>query len=276
MKTAVPTKRPFFCAMYHFLTHSNPPMRRLELGGGFVEKNGLWRFVLPPLSSGYADAQIDDYGRSENKHPPSRRHYPWNPGTHLKIRARFSHDVSSLRGTAGFGFWNAPFGDPTVRWPALPQAAWFFFASAPTDLPLAPLGSVGRGWFAATLDASSRRALAFIPLAPAVLLLNQFPRLRQRIWPAVQQRLGMSFAALPVNMTDWHTYELHWQPFGSTFVVDDAVILQTRHSPHGSLGFVCWLDNQYLVATANGRFSSGTLPITETQWMEVERLEISH
>ena len=101
-----------------------------------------------------------------------RGQYPWSPGTRLRLRARFSHPPDQLIGTAGFGFWNAPFGDPTVRRPALPQACWFFFASAPTDLPLAPAGP-GRGWFAATMDATGGSALALIPLAPALLLLNQ-------------------------------------------------------------------------------------------------------
>lgn len=244
--------------------------RVLELGGGVVEENSSWRFVLPPVLIRYADAQVDDYGRVEN----GRSHYPWRPGTHLQLRARFSHDAHSLRGTAGFGFWNAPFGDPTIRWPALPQAVWFFFASPPSDLPLALADDTGRGWFAATLDATTRHAKATIPLAPAILLLNQFPRLRQRVWPAVQRQLGISFAALPMTMTEWHTYRLQWQPDGCTFAVDDVVVLQTPHTPRGPLGFVCWLDNQYMVAKANGRFSSGTLPITETQWMEIERLEI--
>ena len=69
-----------------------------------------------------------------------RRDFPHFPGTELSLRARFSHPANTLKGTAGFGFWNAPFGDPTVRWPALPQATWFFFASEPNDLPFAESG----------------------------------------------------------------------------------------------------------------------------------------
>ena len=82
------------------------------------------------------------------------------------MRARFSHTAGELRGTAGFGFWNAPYGDPTQRRAALPAALWFFFASATNDLPFAP--PPGHGWFAATLDATTPRALALVPLAPAV------------------------------------------------------------------------------------------------------------
>ena len=98
--------------------------RRLEVGGGRVtEDKGVWSFWLPARPTrGYVDAQIDDVAGS-------RRSYSWRPGTRLRLEARFSHGVDRLRGTGGFGFWNAPFGDPTVPWPALPRAVWFFFAS---------------------------------------------------------------------------------------------------------------------------------------------------
>ena len=37
-------------------------LRRLEINGGLVNDGPPWRLVLPPVASGYADAQIDDYG----------------------------------------------------------------------------------------------------------------------------------------------------------------------------------------------------------------------
>lgn len=187
----------------------------------------------------------------------------------MRLTARFSHRAADLRGTAGFGFWNAPFGDPTIRFPALPQATWFFFASSPNDLPLAPLGQLGRGWFAATLDCASPRALALAPLAPAVLLLHQIPAGRRWLWPIVRKRLRISFAPIATPMNEWHTYQLSWQTTGCTFRVDNHVILQTPYTPRGPLGFVCWLDNQFLIARVNGRFSWGVLPTSETQWLEI-------
>jgi hypothetical protein len=248
--------------------------RQLELNGGWVSAGTSWRCQLPPLEEGYADAQIDDYGRIRQTHRWwPRRHYPWRPGVHMHLQARFSHAAGDLRGTAGFGFWNAPFGDPTIPWPALPQAVWFFYASAPSDLPLAEKG-VGRGWFAATLDATTWRAVAMTPLAPVVLLLNQWPRLRQSLWPIIRRRLGICFQPLAVDMTAWHEYDLLWRKNGCEFRVDDNLILQTPFAPRGPLGFVCWLDNQYMVLTVNGRFRWGTLPTKETQWMEVKHLKI--
>ncbi len=245
-------------------------LRVLEVNGGRVSKDPNWQLFLPPVDDGYADAQIDDYGIDN----VGRNQYPWLPGTHLHLRARFSHPTDQLTGTAGFGFWNAPFADPNVRWPALPQAAWFFFASKPTDLPLAPEGP-GRGWFAATIDASTTAALALIPLAPALLVLNQFSRLRSRIWPAIRHRLQISYAHISSKIEVWHDYALRWRPDGCAFLIDDKPVLETSYSPHGPLGFVCWIDNQYLIATNRGRFAWGKLPTRHRQLLELDDLSIS-
>lgn len=221
---------------------------------------------LPICQTGYADAQIDDcLGR--------RKVYPWRPGTQLALRARFSHEARQLVGTAGFGFWNAPFGDPSKPVPTLPQATWFFFGSPPNDLPLAENGP-GQGWFAATLDATTWRAIGLVPLAPFVLLLNQYAGLRRRIWPWVQQQLQISFQPIQDSMAGWHDYQLIWRESGCEFLIDGRLIHQTSFSPRGPLGFVCWIDNQYMVVTSNGRFRWGTVPVTTPQFLEVDNLQI--
>lgn len=244
--------------------------RKLEINGGRIENDtpGQYNLVLPSVSQGYADAQIDDYGRLK------RARYPWQSGTRLELRARFSHAEGELVGTAGFGFWNAPFGDPTVPWPTLPQAAWFFYGSPPTDLPLA-LEGAGRGWFASTVNARTPKALMLIPAAPLVLLLNQFRPLRRRIWPPVRERLGITFQPLPHDMTQWHTYCLDWEKTGCTFSVDDEVLLQTASAPSGPLGFVCWVDNQYMILTKRGRFGWGTKPTAQIQTLHITDLQIN-
>ncbi len=243
--------------------------RLLELHGGVVTGGPTYTCWLPPVADGYADAQLDDYGLGMKEQAGhGRSPFRWSPGIHLSLRARFSHDSDQLVGTAGFGFWNAPFGDPSVRRPALPQATWFFFASPPSDLPLAEEGP-GRGWFAATLDAGWGTAVSLMPISPIILLLNRLPALRKRLWPSVRRRLGISFAPITAVMTAWHSYELLWLPTGCRFVIDGETILRTAHSPRGPLGFVCWLDNQYMVATCDGRFRWGVLPTVQTQWLEI-------
>lgn len=247
--------------------------RLLTLNGGQVVGDAA-DFIcrLPPTASGYADAQLDDYGLASGLGRNGR--FRWRPGVTLQLQARFSHGAEALLGTAGFGFWNAPFGDPTLRRPALPQAVWFFFASAPSDLPLAETGP-GRGWFAATLDAGRKTAVPLAPLAPIILLFNRLPSLEKRLWPLVRRRLAISFAPIPAAMTEWHNYELNWRPDGCTFRIDGQTLLETAHSPRGPLGFVCWLDNQTMVATKNGRFRSGLLPTPAAQWMRVRGLTLS-
>lgn len=254
---------------------SQTAFRKLQLNGGKVMGEAPTRLLLPPSEQVYVDAQIDDYGAGANgkRLLRSRRNYPWRPGTNLRLNARFSHRTGELVGTAGFGFWNAPFGDPTVRWPALPQAAWFFYASRPSNLPLAEEGP-GRGWFAATLDASRASAIMMAPLAPVIVILDQVDSLRRRFWPAVRRGLRISYAQIDADIREWHDYALRWRKEGCVFSIDGGTALETHYSPRGPLGFVCWLDNQYLVLTNRGRLGWGVLPVPTEQWLEVDELEV--
>lgn len=246
-------------------------LQTVEVNGARVEQTAAdgWRMVLPPVAQGYANAQLDDYGGRV------RPDFPWQPGTSLSLVARFSGTADELTGTSGFGFWNAPFGPGSGLLPALPQAAWFFQASPPSDLPLAPPGQAGRGWFASTVDTTNARALAWAPFAPAVLLLNQIPALRRHLWPMVQRSLGVSFQRLQVDLTSWHRYALSWRENGCFFQVDGEPVLQTPFRPGGPLGFVTWIDNQYMRATATGRFGWGTLTTEKEQWLEIREMALT-
>lgn len=249
-----------------FMRDLNAPQHVIALNGGRVEQAETCTFHLSPEVVGYADAQIDDYGGRGGA-------FHWRPGTTLSLRARFSHDVATLQGTAGFGFWNAPYGDPSHRRPRLPGAAWFFFASAPSDLPFAP-GEPGCGWFAGTIDVRPPSAMALLPLSPAVLLFNQFSATRRRVWPAVRRQLGIHAMPIAADMTAWHDYRIEWHIESVLFLVDGIPLLKTPQSPRGPLGFVCWLDNQYLILTPRGRLRAGTLHIDAHQWMEIADLRL--
>jgi hypothetical protein len=247
-----------------------------EQNGGRVEPRPCgYRFSLSPQPTGYANAQLDD------THGRGRRHYLWKPPVHLTLRARFSHPAHAFPGTAGFGFWNAPFGDPSVPWPTLPQAIWFFLAAPPNNFPLAPLTAdgafvPGQGWFASTLDATRPRALALAPFALPTLLLNRVTAVRRHWWPFVRRQLSMSYHPLDqLDLQAWHNYELFWLADGSRFVVDGQLVYATPHAPRGPLGLVVWLDNQWLVVTAHGRVAWGTQPINEPYWLEIADLNLS-
>ncbi|MCS7282416.1 MAG: hypothetical protein RMK65_09345 [Anaerolineae bacterium] len=243
--------------------------RVFTTGAGRVVQDGpRIRFsLIGATSRGYSDAQIDD-GPAR-----SRRAYPWRPPLTLTVRARFSHPASALRGTAGFGFWNDPFRMAGARVPTLPRAVWFFYASPPAEMRLS-VDVPGWGWKAMVLDALRPVALPLALTAPVLVLLFQVRALYRALWPPIGRALGVREALLPVEMARWHTYRLEWGLRETRFWVDDEPVLTGALSPRGPLSFVMWMDNQYLIATPQGRFRWGLLDVPEEQWMEVEGWEI--
>ena len=257
-----------------FASISNQPLEPYLKGRGVLETTAATlRLVLPHASpSRYSDAQLDDYqGRP-------RRRFPWQPPLRLTVRARFSHPAGQLRGTAGFGFWNDPFVMSGGRWPMLPRAVWFFYASPPSDMKLAP-EVPGHGWKAATIDALRPAALPLALIALPAVLLMKVPSLYRLLWPPIQRALRVGEATIPADMTDWHTYVLDWGGEETRFWLDPGgepgPPLLVAPAPHGPLGFVIWLDNQYLIATPQGKIRWGLLEIDERQWLEVERIELT-
>ena len=238
-------------------------------GSGSLEQvDRALRFRNVDTTTGQmTNAQIDDYQGLR------RRAYLWRPPLTLTVRARFSHPDGVLSGTAGFGFWNDPFLMTRGRTPALPRALWFFYASPPSDMRLAQ-DVPGRGWKAAAIDATRPRALLWAPLAPVLVPLMNVQPIYRRLWPYIQRSLGISEAPIEADMQDWHTYTLDWQVFRARFSADGTPVLDCA-APRGPLGFVAWLDNQYMVVTPWGRFGYGWLDAPEEQWMEIEDLEIA-
>jgi hypothetical protein len=192
----------------------------------------------------------------------------------LTVRARFSHEANQLSGTAGFGFWNDPFMMTGLRRPALPRAIWFFYSSPPSNMKL-DLHTPGPGWKAATLDAIRWPFFALLPTAPLAIPLMNIDILYHTVWPIGQRAIKVSEAMLTANMTEWHTYVIDWQKKTARFRVDGEIILACQTAPRGPLGFVMWLDNQYMVITPWGHFKHGLLEASEKKWMEVDTLEIS-
>lgn len=250
-------------------THLPPPWQTFVKGEGTLEFTGdTLRFVnADTVTSRYTDAQIDDYQGL------ARKDFLWRSPLQMTVRARFSHTDEALSGTAGFGFWNDPFMMTGWRWPAPPRVIWFFYASPPSNMKL-DLRAPGHGWKAATLDAQRWPFFALLPTAPLALPLMNIGPLYRTFWPLGQRAIKVSEALVPVAMTDWHTYLIDWQKKSVHFFVDGQIVLECHKPPRGPLGFVMWLDNQYMVATPWGRFNYGLLDEPGRQWLEVSSLEI--
>jgi hypothetical protein len=86
--------------------------------------------------------------------------------------------------------------------------------------------------------------------------------------------LNVQETAVETDMTGWHTYTIEWGMERAHFHVDGRAVLQNAPAPQGPLGFVAWLDNQYMIATPQGRFGWGLLDAPGRQWMEIDRLSI--
>ena len=215
----------------------------------------------------YVNAQLDDYQGL------ARRDFLWRPPLCLRVRARFSHEAAYLHGTAGFGFWNDPFLMTGWRLPAPPSALWFFFASPPSDMALAQ-GVAGCGWKAAVIDAGRTKALRWLPLAPFLVPAMHSQAIHRRIWRRIQHDLGIAEATVGGAMTAWRRYEIVWGERSTTFWVDGEPVLQDAPSPHGALGLVMWIDNQYMVVHPSGRLAHGVLRLPRAQWLEIDALEV--
>jgi len=238
-------------------------------GSGSLQFTGdtLRLVTTDTLATQYTDAQIDDYQTL------ARRNFLWRPPVQMTVRARFSHPTGALKGTAGFGFWNDPFMMTGWRWPALPRVIWFFYSSPPSNMKL-DLHTPGHGWKAATLDAGRWPFFALLPSAPLAVPLMNIGPLYRTFWPIGQKAIRVSEAVVPVEMTEWHTYHLDWQKKSAHFEVDGQTVLACVTPPRGPLGFVLWLDNQFMVATPWGRFNYGLLDGPGEQWLEISQLEI--
>lgn len=239
-------------------------MQQIQQGTGQVTASapqGDYHLLRPEATlTHYSNAQIQDY---------APRHLPHHTPLTLTLQAQFSHPLDQLKGTAGFGFWNAPYNP--IR---LPKAAWFFFGSPPLDLPLA-LDVAGNGFKAATMDAATWQFLALLPTAPIGFLLCRIPRLYRLLWPIGQRAIKVSEKSLELDITQWHDYRLEWKLDEVIFSIDGVDVHRSPYSPKGPLGFVAWIDNQYAIITPQGRLGWGLVETSQPQALTIRHLTIT-
>ena len=235
-----------------------------------IGRNHWWLEIPPGPAGCYRLAQLDDYGRRR------RSSFLWQPPLTLSLRARVSH--RTLPGTWGFGFWNDPF---TVSiglkgasrcLPALPNAAWFFYASPPSHLSLRN-HHPARGFLAATFssrDMPSVIVAAAVPLLPLLMLSRTATLLRSLARHFVSEAASLVSA----SPDQWHCYRLEWREDIVRFWCDSEMCLETELVPRPPLGLVIWIDNQYAALPPMSRLRFGTLPTTDSSWLEVADLEL--
>jgi hypothetical protein len=217
----------------------------------------------------YRLSQVDDYS-----HLP-RHGLLWRAPARLELRARVSADA--LPGTWGFGLWNDPFsfsiglGGMSRRFPALPNAAWFFYASSSNylsfrdDLP-------ADGLLAATFS-SPRLPAWMVGLGSLGLPLGFVPPLGRILRRVVRRFVKQDASRLELDPAIWHTYRLEWEAAGVAFYVDGERVYEAQASPVGPLGLVVWIDNQYAAWRPDGRLRYGFEDNPEPAWMEVVDLQ---
>lgn len=255
------------------INSSRTRFRENCLGGGRVQQGGnaSWTLDIPAgRKSQYRLAQMDDYLGL------ARSSYPWSAPMRFNLRARASSQT--IPGTWGFGLWNDPFGLAIIqgskaRFPTLPNAAWFFFASDlnylsfQDDLPAS-------GQLAATFSSPGKLPINLLLGLPCFSLVFVPPiarRLRRWIGNYVKQ----DSEALDLDPMEWHSYEIEWRLESVTFRVDGLVIKQTKIAPRVPLGLVIWIDNQYARWLPDGNLSYGTLANPEAAWLQIDGLDVT-
>jgi len=232
-----------------------------------------WRLQIPAGPAGiYRLAQLDDYRRI------SRKAFPHTPPIRLFVEARASASV--LPGTWGFGFWNDPFGiglpgkGGGLRFPVLPNAAWFFHASPSNHLSIYD-HLAGSGWMACVIRSGHRPG--WLPwLAAPMLPLLVFQAGARWLRKFARRFVTQDTGQLAVRPSEWHSYRLLWEKERVIFEVDGDKVFETAISPVGRLGLVMWVDNQFLAFTPEGGLRYGLQPNEEPAWLEFTRLELDN
>jgi hypothetical protein len=229
-----------------------------------------WRVHLEPgTGRHYQLAQLDDYARLP------RRRFAHGPPVTFEVSARASQEVSP--GTWGFGFWNDP--GPMfrltpffLRLPALPNAAWFFFAAPLNYLTLG--NPPGNGTLVGVYSSPRIPSILLMPLVmitPFFLIKPVSRVLRMLAARIVRHQL----VTAEIDPTEWHHYRIEWRAEKLSFEIDDRAIFQSNFLPKAPLALVLWLDNQYGAWRPDGSLGYGTLPVSVDFWVEIKDLHIN-
>jgi hypothetical protein len=255
-----------------FYTSFMDLIRRTSGGGQVQDQSSGWRLEIPAGPGGqYRWAQLDDYANLP------RKDFLYHPPLRMTLSARVSEN--NLPGTWGFGFWNDPFSFSFLvsgaarRIPALPNAAWYFYAGQPNYLAFHD-HHPAQGLLAASFSSLPIPTLLLAPggLFAPLLLMRPLARLARRIARMmVKDEAGL----VEADATRWHDYTLDWYEPGLRFSLDGQTVFENPVSPRGPLAFVLWIDNQYAAFPPNGKLQAGTSANPAPAWLEVQNLTVT-
>ena len=155
----------------------------------------------------------------------------------------------------------------------LPNTAWFFHASPENHLSLRKT-LPGNGFLAQSFSSPAISSFLLAPgLLAAPLLLSR--RLAGWIRAVLSRVIDEDSDTLEPNLTQWHHYQLNWQPGRVEYYLDDVLVFETATSPKGPLGLVIWIDNQFAAFTPTGKISAGSLANPSPAWMEIADLTVA-
>lgn len=251
----------------------HPDLISRSTSGSIAEVNsdGHLIITIPGGRKGkYRWAQFDDYLHR------LRRNFEWRPPCRMSLMARCNNP--SHAGTWGFGFWNDPFNanlgisGSVRRLPALPNCAWFFYASEHNYLSFHD-HLPAQGFLSATFSS---------PRIPPLLLSLGIPFFPLLFWKGFTRVARCGLATLirqdavqiQVDVTEWHSYQIKWDKNGVLFSIDEKTVLKTAIHPFGKQGLVIWVDNQYAAFPHDGKLIFGTLATTESTTLEIGDLQI--
>jgi len=239
---------------------------RSQNGASVSSTSNGFRFTIPESRlNQFRLAQADGYARLP------RREFSTRPPLTFSLRARASSE--SIPGTWGFGLWNDPFGlslgfgGNPFSLPTLPNAIWFFHASAQNHLSFRN-DKPAQGFLAQTFSSPE-----FHPLLWPIGL--KFPFSKKNTRRLLSRIIDEDAAIVSADATQWHSYHLEWSPNRSTFWVDESLVLDTPVSPRPPLGLVIWMDNQYAAFTPDGKLKWGLENNLTEAWLEIENIELN-
>jgi hypothetical protein len=243
--------------------------RRTQGSNTEIDEEGTFLLLIPSGRKGkYRWAQFDDYLDK------SRKKFAWQSPSHLSLDARC--DNPHHQGTWGFGFWNDPFNTSlgvkgsVRRLPVLPNCAWFFFASKHNYLSFEN-NLPAQGFLAATFSSPIIPSIFYAPTLPFLpfLINKHFAKFARHV---LSHFVKQDANLIDLDIKQWHTYKIDWQPHEVQFLIDDQMILSTLLSPKGKLGLVIWVDNQFAAFKPNGQIAFGTLAAKESTTLEIKNL----